>query len=227
VSACELFSFPTTNVQEGFEFPQQLTEKYCPQKIADFLGIDKARAVCQNLVKTPKASVWIFVGASGVGKTTLGLALAREGRFELHHIPSQECNLEKIERTRATCQYVPAQGFRAHQVLIDEADRMTQAAQLSLLSKFDGTNPAPNTIWILTCNETTNLEPRFLSRCHIVEFSSYGISKEVAALLERVWNLETDNAEPKPNFQRLTKESNNNVRAALMALETELMTRGA
>ena len=209
-------------IQPEFQFPQQLTDKYRPRRIADFVGLEKPKNVCRRLAANPVPSAWLFRGPSGVGKTTLALALANEGSFELHHVPSQECNVENIERVRHTCQYVPQAGKRAHLVLIDEADQMTRAAQISLLSKLDATNPAPNTIWILTANDTANLEPRFLSRCHVVDFSSYGISSEVVQLLERIWVSESA-SDSHPNFARIVKDSSNNVRESLMRLETELM----
>jgi DNA polymerase III delta prime subunit len=141
---------------------------------------------------------------------------------ELHHIPSQECNLENIERVRRTCQYVPMAGCRMHLVLVDEADRMTDAAQISLLSKLDSTNFPPSTVFIFTCNSSDRLEARFLSRLRTIEFSSYGISGDAAALLQRVWDAETSGA-PAPNFARIVKDSSNNVRESLMRLETEIM----
>jgi hypothetical protein len=52
-SACDLFGSSNIGLQEGFEFPQQLTEKYRPTRIADFVGIDKAKAVCLNLLRRP------------------------------------------------------------------------------------------------------------------------------------------------------------------------------
>jgi hypothetical protein len=57
-----------------------------------------------------------------------------------------------------------------------------------------------------------------------VEFSGYGISAQATELLKRVWDAETDNPN-RPNFARIVKDSANNVRAALMALETEIMTQ--
>lgn len=71
--------------------------------------------------------------------------------------------------------------------------------------------------------ETENLEKRFLSRCRVIEFSSYGLNSEISGLLEKIWVSETNNA-PKPNFQRIAKDSTNNVRDALMQLEVEVMT---
>ncbi|HWF03628.1 MAG TPA: AAA family ATPase [Candidatus Angelobacter sp.] len=209
--------------QPVFDFPQSLTEKYRPQSISEFVGLDKPKKIMRKLAANPFPSAWLFVGPSGTGKTTMGLAFAKEINAELHHIPSQDCNLENIERVRKICQYVPMAGCTMHLILVDEADRMTQAAQISLLSKLDATNFPPNTIFIFTCNETGSLEPRFLSRCHVIEFSSYGMSSELSQLLEKVWTSETD-SELRPNFARLVKDSANNAREALMRLETELMS---
>lgn len=218
MAAAELFPMP----QIGFAFPQSLTEKYRPKSISEFVGLEKPKAIMRKLASNPFPSAWLFVGPSGTGKTTMALALAAEIPAELHHIPSQDCTLENVERARRTCQYVPMSGYKMHLVLVDEADRMSQAAQISLLSKLDATNFPPNTIFIFTCNATDGLEPRFLSRCHVVEFSSYGISQQVAQLLESIWNSESA-SDLRPNFSRIVKDSANNVREALMRLETELM----
>jgi DNA polymerase III delta prime subunit len=188
-----------------------------------FVGLDKPKRLCAKLAANPFESAWLFVGPSGTGKTTMALALAEMMPAELHHVPSQECNLDNIERIRRTCQYVPSMGYKMHMVLIDEADQMTNAAQISLLSKLDSTNFPPNTIFILTANATDRLEARFLSRLRTVEFSSYGIAKDAAALLESIWNIEAPQGAPAPNFARIVKEANNNVRESLMKLETELL----
>ena len=220
--ATSLFDFSAAQPQAGFEFPQSFTEKYRPQRIDDFAGLPKVKTIMRKLAANPFPSAWFFIGPSGTGKTTMALALAKEIPAELHHIPSQDCNLENIERARRTCQYVPMAGCKFHLVLVDEADRMTPAAQISLLSKLDSTNFPPNTIFIFTGNSTNGLEPRFMSRCHVVEFSSYGMSSEVSQLLEKIWDSETA-SDARPNFQRIVKESANNVRESLMKLETELM----
>ena len=152
----------------------------------------------------------------------MALALAGEIQAELHKIPSQKCNAQTIEDTVRHCWYAPMTTGGFHVVLADEADQMTNAAQLALLSKLDSTDPAPNTIWIFTANDTERLERRFLSRCKTLEFSSYGLSDQIAAYLDKVWHAEGGNGNA-PDLVRLAKDSRNNVRDCLMRLEVELM----
>ena len=199
-----------------------LTEKYRPRTIADFAGLDKAKRICARLAANPFDTALLFVGASGTGKTTISLALADEMRAELHHIPSQRCTVDELRDLRQRLAYMPKAGCAMHLVLIDEADQMSMGAQLALLSMLDTTNRPEKTVFVFTCNETTRFEARFLSRCIEVEFSSYGIAKDATALLARVWENEASSS-PVPNFARIVKESNNNIRAALMELQKELL----
>lgn len=202
---------------------QTLTEKYRPTAIAGFMGIDKAKRICAKLAANPFPSAWLFVGAPGLGKTTLATALAEQMPAELHHIPSQDCNLETLRATIARCYYVPKLGCKMHLVLVDEADQMSAAAQLYLLSKLDSTCFPPDTIFIFTCNEVERFEPRFTSRCGRVDFSAYGNSTEVAEFAELVWELEAPADADRPNFARIVKECTGNIRAVLMTLQNLLM----
>ena len=202
-------------------FPQSLAEKYRPRTIAEFVGLDKPKRILAKFAAQPYPSAWLFMGPSGVGKTSMAQALCSQIQGELTHIPSQKCTAQAIEEACYHCHFVPLTGG-FHVVLIDEADRMTPAAQLSLLSKLDATAFPPNTVFIFTCNSTDGLEPRFLSRCRIIEFSSYGMAGEIADYLGKVWHMEGGNGNA-PDLARLAKESRNNVRDALMKLEVELM----
>ena len=181
--------FPLQIEQTGFTFPVPLVEKYRPTVVRDFLGLEKVKKVIGKFLTAPRPCAWLFVGASGMGKSTVALAMARELRAELHHIPSQKCTVENVEETVRLCWYVPASGG-FHLVLVDEADRMTDKAQLALLSKLDSTEPPPMTIFVFTANTAEGLEKRFLSRCMLLEFSSYAMRAEIAAFLAKVWERE-------------------------------------
>jgi DNA polymerase III gamma/tau subunit len=206
----------------SFAIPESLAEKHRPRKIADFVGLEKPKKILAKFASRPYPSAWLFTGPSGVGKTSMAQALCTEIGGELHHIPSQKCTAEAIEKACHDCHYLPFSPGGFHVVLCDEADRMSTAAQLALLSKLDATAFPPNTIFVFTCNSTDGLEPRFLSRCRVIEFSSYGMAGEIAAYLDTVWHVEGGNGNA-PDLVRLAKESRNNIRDALMKLEIELM----
>jgi len=214
--------------QHGFQFPQSLSDKYQPNAIGEFIGLEKPRKILSKFAESPYPSAWLFVGPSGTGKTTMGLAISKAVAGELHHIPSQECTVDNVKRIVDQCHYYPRifeSGIpgRFHFVLVDESDQMSNAAQLAFLSKLDSTAFPPNTIFVFTCNSVDRFEPRFLSRVRRVEFSSYGMAEGITGLLARVWDSETDNPVERPNFARIAKESNNNVRDALMTLEVAIM----
>ncbi len=215
--------------QDSFAFPEPLTEKYRPRKVAEFVGLEKPKKIMAKLLERPFASAWFFLGPSGTGKSTFAQALAEQMPAEFHHIASKECTLESVKEIARICQYCPRMfndwtPCKMHCVLVDEADQMSYPAQLAFLSLLDSTAPLPNTIIIFTGNDTANLEPRFMSRVRTLEFSSYGMSTQLAGLLERIWDSETDNPVERPNFARIVKDNANNARGALMSLETEIMS---
>jgi DNA polymerase III gamma/tau subunit len=209
------------SAQEGFSFPASLSERYRPTKFADFVGLEKPRKVLAKFASNPfPNAAFLFVGPSGTGKTSMALALCGAIRGELHHVGSQACNVGTLEEVTRMCHYVPANGS-LHVVLVDEADQMSPAAQLALLSKLDATCFPPSTVFIFTANDTERLQPRFLSRCMTLEFSSHGMSTGASALLARIWQSETD--APTPNFERIVKDSRNNIRDAVNSLQVELL----
>jgi DNA polymerase III gamma/tau subunit len=208
----------------SMQFPASLSEKYRPRTLADFAGLAKVKKVLTNFAAKPfPNAAFLFVGSSGVGKTSAGIALCEMLRGELHHIPSQQCNLANIEDTVRQCYYVPKNGT-FHVILVDEADQMSKAAQLALLSKTDSTGFPPSTIFIFTCNSTDGLEPRFLSRCMELKFQSHGIASEAASLLERIWLKEVGETADRPDFLRIVQSSKNNVRDSLNTLQVELLS---
>jgi len=206
-----------------FSFPVRLSEKYRPRRISEFVGLERPKRITSKFVARPYDCSFIFYGPPGVGKTSLAQAMAEEMNAEFHHIGSQKCTLEELERVCRICAYVPMEGKRFHFVLIDEIDSASRAAQLALLSRLDSTEAPKRTVWVFTSNTVENLEPRFISRSIQIEFSSYGLSGETAAHLQKIWQAEDGSIENAPDFLRICKNVRNNVREALQSLESELL----
>jgi replication-associated recombination protein RarA len=225
-----MFEMGTSNpMQAGFSFPASLTDKYKPKRVAEFLqGFPKR--VMLSLLANPKPSAWYFLGASGLGKTEMALAVANELPAQLHHVASKDCDLDAVRKIKLACSYVPHDMFnperrcRMHLVIVDEADQMSKPAQLAFLSLLDATGFPPATIFIFTGNSTAGLEDRFMSRVKMLPFSKEGMAPEITKLLASIWAQEGGTAENAPNFARIAKDSKNNIRDAVGVLEVELMS---
>lgn len=205
--------------QPSLSFPESLTEAYKPKAISEFVGLEKQKRILSKLIQNPRPCALLFQGAPGTGKTSLAYAFGNGIGAEIHHIGSQEATIENVKAVVNTCHYVPLSGG-FHVVIVDEADRMTPAVQLYLLSKLDGSEPVPHTVWIFTCNAVDTLQDRFLSRCiRLPEFNTYGAGSEIKALLARIWHERAGDS-PEPKFSSVPT---GNVREALQWLEVELL----
>lgn len=205
---------------------QSLLQRHRPTRIQDFIGLEKAREFLTALAENPVTTSLLFVGDSGVGKSTLAHAFAAAIPAQPHPVPARTCNQQRVEELVKECHYVPSVDWRpvsAHVGIIDEADAMTTAAQIAFLSVLDGTTEFPSTvIFIFTANSTTKLEPRFLSRCHVVEFTCR--PEQVEEHLANIWTKEGRSQVDAPDFAKIVRDSGGgNVRSSINLLEMELL----
>lgn len=213
-------------MQKTMEFPSRLTEKYRPTRIQDFIGIAEPKIVLEAFLKRPTEDSYLFLGPSGLGKTTVAMALGEQLHAEVHHIPSQNCDMDTVDRVTRMCHsaafnFQTGKACEWHEVVVDEADRMTGAAQTLLLSRLDSTAAPPRTIFIFTANSKATLEARFLSRCKILEFSEDSMEDELPGYLKSIYRKEGGKAAL--DFEAIAKNAQWNVRDALNKIEVELL----
>ena len=229
-----------------------LVTKYHPKSIDNFIGLNGHKRIIKNYLAHPYPASWLFSGPPGTGKTSMAMFMADSivrpnapdvafcaciGQFH-----GRECNAEnmdKIKQGRGWSWYsfnenTPPKQIPWRVIIVDEADEMTNAAYIDLLGIM------PSKEWehfplvlIFTCNHvervdsrgnlTWKLEPRFLSRCRHLKFSTYGMFDDIVAHLKRIWSLEAPGV-PEPKIEDIVRESKNNIRDALSALELELLS---
>jgi hypothetical protein len=192
--------------QSGLQFPTPLYEKYRPRRIDDFAGLEEAKRIFKGLIRSPRPCAFLLVGGPGVGKTSMGMALAEDLPGTLCHISSQRADVNALDALQDKFAYYPSRG-RWWVSVVDEADQMTEKAQLRCLSLLDSASwlrprfgggfeqgVAPPVIWIFTCNGLgmnqtgvpAAFEKRFLSRCMVLKFPPIGTA-DLAKYLREVW----------------------------------------
>jgi hypothetical protein len=226
--------------QPTMEFPLSLAEKYQPRKLDELVGLAQPLRLFNALVEAPRPCAMLLVGKPGVGKTIAGLCFADTLGASLVHISSQKCDVATLDSLRDRFAYHPPKG-NFWVCLIDEADQMSEKAQVQFLSRLDATaslvvgmggaavrKSQPPIIWIFTANGTgpkgtvppTSLEKRFLSRCMVIPFDTLS-EPDLAVYLRSIWSKETDlDAQPE-YFDYLARRGG--IREALTKMQVDIL----
>jgi hypothetical protein len=226
--------------QSSIGFPLSLAEKYQPRKPQQFIGLTRAKSLVSNLSLRPRPCATLFVGPPGAGKSAMAMAFAECLPGSLHHVGAQKCDVAALDALNEKFAYTPPVG-KYWVCLVDEADQMTEKAQLQLLSRLDGTaalrpmfgggferGEAPPVIWIFTTNGTgpggivppTSLLPRFLSRCMVTEFPAATV-EDLSLYLRHIWESEGGCETPLGYFDYIAEGVG--VRDALQRIDSDLL----
>src|SRR6476661_9292717 len=163
-------------------------EKYRPKKLDDIINQKEIINSLKNLTKKPEEMPHlIFAGPAGVGKTTMGLCLARELLGEnwkedtLELNASDERGIKMVrERVKEFAGVIKLdlgnkkdRLFRL--IILDEADEMTSEAQTALRRIIE--DSSKTTRFIIICNYLSQIIEPIQSRCVVFRFKR--IEKEI------------------------------------------------
>jgi len=179
-----------------------------PRRLSEVVGqkavVDSIRAQFAS-GRVPRA--WMIYGPSGCGKTTLARILAltyqmepgsepgeppddlweRYGEFQISEINASQVNgVEALGQVAEEAQYLPNPPSKARVYILDEAQRISEAAQNLLLKHFE--DGAKTTVWIICTTAPQKILPTVRRRCYTVRVS--GLSDvAVVRLLKRAWRI--------------------------------------
>ena len=191
-----------------------LQNKLRPNKLSDILGqthlIGKDK-VLTNLVKNKKIFNMILYGQSGIGKTTIALALVNE-LGERYRILNATINSKKdfeiaIEEAK----------MYGHMILIvDEIHRMNKDKQDILLSYLE--NGTVILIGLTSLNPYHVVNPAIRSRCQLLELKAL-TSKDIEKGIKKVKEILTDIEIDQKTIKYISEISNGDIRFAYNLIE--------
>jgi hypothetical protein len=172
-----------------------LTDKYRPACLADLHGQSWIVHQLEIFLEQPYSAAFLFHGATGTGKTSAALALARqlgvavneEELGGLFQIASGEQTAESVRTAMSHLRFKPLVGSGWRVLIVNEADMMSSAAAFVWLDALE--NLPPQTLVIFTTNNAKKIPARLADRCEAFAFESklLAIRHDLQAFARRVW----------------------------------------
>lgn len=188
--------------------------KYRPNTVKECILPKEIKQIFQQYVDTKQFPHLLMFGKAGVGKTTVAYALCNEIDADLLYInASNESGIDTI-RTKVI-QFCSTNSFSGNLkvVLLDEADRLSQAAMEVLRPVMEQFTKSSR--FILTGNNKSNISEAIESRCATIDFSvpkseRAGIAAQFLKRLEFILDQESIGYDKKVLIELIMKWFPNN-----------------
>lgn len=149
-----------------------LITKYRPATFKEVVGQNETVKSLKQILQKDSSHAFLFHGTSGVGKTTLARLVAHQlGANNPGDITEfdagQFTGIEGIRDLVAGLRYKPIGASTVKAIILNEAHRLTIAAQDGLLTALE--EPLPHIYWMLTTTEGGKIRLAIKTRCTTYE----------------------------------------------------------
>lgn len=191
-----------------------LQNKLRPSCLKDVLGqshlIGKDK-ILSNLVKSKKLFNIIFYGQSGIGKTTIALALMNEFNMRYRMLNATVNSKKDFEVV-----IEEAKLYNGIILIVDEIHRMNKDKQDILLSYIE--SGLITLIGLTNANPFHSINPAIRSRCQLIELHALD-ENDIVRGLKRVSNVYPDIKMDLKTIKYIAKLSNGDIRFAYNLIE--------
>jgi len=196
-----------------------LVEKYRPQVFDDIIGQDKIVSYYKNMLYNGgEVGHAIYVGDTGVGKTSMAHVVANEFRLELmEYNASDDRSLNFIREKIIPAMKHHTLNGRYKLIFLDESESMLREALFSLRTPME--KYYQNARIIFSCNNMDNLDsvPAIRSRCLVFNFNR--ISKDdIIKRLNEIAELEAIDVK-REYLEYISNQAGGDMRKAINLLE--------
>lgn len=203
------------------------TEKFAPKSFGEFVGNQKAleavKAWSSGWNSGKKQKPLLFFGSTGIGKTLLAELCALENKWQLFELNASDFRTKDIiERVAGAAALNSSFSGTLRLVLIDEVDGLQGTADKGGSAAIGALLKEASQPVVLTCNELYGDAGKKLSgikaQCDIVKFDRPRFDL-IAKFLSRICDSEGVDYDLH-SLQELAKNSNGDIRSALLDLQT-------
>lgn len=208
---------------------KSLYEKYRPASFADVIGQDKAVKMLERIRDRGGfggRAYWL-AGGSGTGKTTLARLIASDlaESWHVEEVDAQDCNLDFVRQMEVGFAFRGMGQKTGKAWIINEAHGLRGAVLSRFLTALEQL-PSHCAVIFTTTKEgqkglfedIQDANP-LLSRCMVVPMAASGLSGKFAEKAREIAQAENMDGQPIERYIRLAKDTRNNLRAMLSAIE--------